>query len=362
MLNSYINVYNSLRKQIISGCLKPGMKLPTHRRLCEDYSVAIATMTKAINRLKIEGLVSSYSGVGTMVLDPVSKPIAADNSLIFIIAPVLSQIYDPLTYAVNEVFFDTKWSVCIYNAQSNLDWYRQSLVNCRCNPPAGLILSTLSSNSFKYTEDLLPSEETKTVLLVHDIPGHSYDLVRTYAYAVGETLGDFIIKKGYDDIIYLAPMVKMMERPEAKTLEGLSDVLKNSKVSFDSSNIVRYEDTHSYGHNPDFIIDAYEFTMSMLKKRRPRLIIAGHDWIGIGIVKAIRDSGLKVPEDIAVISAEKGNNFDKHILGVTLTGSDNMFFQRARTAAKLLKSRLEGNNGPIQCHEIHGHLVEGETA
>ena len=48
-MNTYLEIYQDTKQKILKGHLKPGTKLPAHREICEDYSVAIATVTRAIN-------------------------------------------------------------------------------------------------------------------------------------------------------------------------------------------------------------------------------------------------------------------------------------------------------------------------
>ena len=47
-------VYNHLKEQIVSGRLGPGSRLPSSRRLCEEFHVGIRTITDVLNALKEE--------------------------------------------------------------------------------------------------------------------------------------------------------------------------------------------------------------------------------------------------------------------------------------------------------------------
>lgn len=47
-----------IRERIGSGELRPGMQLPPHRELSRQFSVAITTVTRAVNRLKTEGVLA----------------------------------------------------------------------------------------------------------------------------------------------------------------------------------------------------------------------------------------------------------------------------------------------------------------
>ncbi|MFF2617066.1 TetR/AcrR family transcriptional regulator C-terminal domain-containing protein [Kitasatospora sp. NPDC058046] len=56
-----------LRRRIAAGELAPGARVPSTRRITQEWGVAMATATKVLNRLREEGLVRAVPGVGTVV-------------------------------------------------------------------------------------------------------------------------------------------------------------------------------------------------------------------------------------------------------------------------------------------------------
>ncbi|MFG3053474.1 TetR/AcrR family transcriptional regulator C-terminal domain-containing protein [Kitasatospora sp. NPDC048239] len=65
-----------LRRRIATGELAPGERVPSTRRLAQDWGVALATATKAMTELRLEGLVEARARVGTVVAAP-AAPAAA---------------------------------------------------------------------------------------------------------------------------------------------------------------------------------------------------------------------------------------------------------------------------------------------
>lgn len=66
-LPKYDQIAADLRGQIVRGDLKPGDLLPSAQRLSEQWSVARATVVKAVAVLAQEGLVEGRQGAGTFV-------------------------------------------------------------------------------------------------------------------------------------------------------------------------------------------------------------------------------------------------------------------------------------------------------
>lgn len=64
---TYQRLADDLRTDIRSGKLGPGQKLPSVRKLAEQYGVAQMTATSAVRALHTEGLIYTISGRGTFV-------------------------------------------------------------------------------------------------------------------------------------------------------------------------------------------------------------------------------------------------------------------------------------------------------
>lgn len=64
----YLQIFEQIRSQIITGVLAPGFRLPPERKLAESLCVNRSTVLNAYRELKAEGLVGSKVGNGTVVL------------------------------------------------------------------------------------------------------------------------------------------------------------------------------------------------------------------------------------------------------------------------------------------------------
>jgi DNA-binding GntR family transcriptional regulator len=63
----YAAIAEHFRTQIREGALSPGDRMPTIRKVMEDWGVSNATAVRAYTTLKQEGLTSASSGAGTIV-------------------------------------------------------------------------------------------------------------------------------------------------------------------------------------------------------------------------------------------------------------------------------------------------------
>jgi len=71
----YLQIINSLKRELSEGRLVPGTALPSFRRLAEDLLVSVITVKRAYEELEREGIIYRRQGLGTFVSD-----LASDRS------------------------------------------------------------------------------------------------------------------------------------------------------------------------------------------------------------------------------------------------------------------------------------------
>ncbi|MFB6562679.1 MULTISPECIES: GntR family transcriptional regulator [unclassified Streptomyces] len=71
----YLRIVAAIRRRIADGELAPGDRVPSTRQIAAQWGVALATATKALTTLRLEGLVEARPRIGTVVAG--SVPAAA---------------------------------------------------------------------------------------------------------------------------------------------------------------------------------------------------------------------------------------------------------------------------------------------
>ena len=67
MATKYDRIATDLRRQIHSGTLQPGQRLPAETTLADDYKVSLLTLRRALDVLDGEGLIEKRHGIGNLV-------------------------------------------------------------------------------------------------------------------------------------------------------------------------------------------------------------------------------------------------------------------------------------------------------
>ena len=79
VLPKYLQIAGHIRDQIVRGDLLPGAEVPSERELAAAWRVARPTAARALETLRVQGLVSSVQGSGTYVRDPSAAPRARER-------------------------------------------------------------------------------------------------------------------------------------------------------------------------------------------------------------------------------------------------------------------------------------------
>lgn len=70
----YLALADAIERDVYSGSLQPGVRLPTHRDLADDLSVNVSTVTRGYTEAERRGLVASTVGRGTFVAVDATTP------------------------------------------------------------------------------------------------------------------------------------------------------------------------------------------------------------------------------------------------------------------------------------------------
>ncbi|KUM78421.1 TetR/AcrR family transcriptional regulator C-terminal domain-containing protein [Streptomyces curacoi] len=65
----YLRIVAGIRRRIMDGELSPGDRVPSTRQIAKEWGVALATATKALTTLRLEGLVEARPRTGTVVAE-----------------------------------------------------------------------------------------------------------------------------------------------------------------------------------------------------------------------------------------------------------------------------------------------------
>lgn len=87
----YYRVANHLRNRIMGGIYKPGEKIPSESKLCDEFCISRVTVRQALKLLEDQEMLLRKQGIGTIVNEKInSQPISFSGYIEDIIFQVIS--------------------------------------------------------------------------------------------------------------------------------------------------------------------------------------------------------------------------------------------------------------------------------
>ena len=165
------------------------------------------------------------------------------------------------------------------------------------------------------------------VLIDRSVPDIQADLVRCNSEEGAFQLTKHLIEFGHQRIVTITG------RQEVSTSQDRVSGYQRAMLEADLESLIQVY----YGSYTQ--ASGYEFTNQALALNpRPTAILGANNFISIGVLQALRDAGLRVPEDISVVGFDDLPSF--MIVDPILTVASQPAYEMGRQATELLLNRL----------------------
>lgn len=252
------------------------------------------------------------------------------NTIGVIIPEIVHFFFSTVISGIEDIAYEAGYNVIL--AQSNESYQREvtdmkALFNTRVD---GMLLSiSRETTNFDHIDSIV----NKGMPIVfydrmYNSPSCSKVIVDDYSGAKEAVL--HMIDQGCKKIAHLIPSPNLMISIDR--LKGYQDALKERGIEA----------------NPDWVVHCNEGSFEegkivtaklLAQKNRPDAIFASTDPLAMGAVMSIKEKGLKIPEDIAIVGFS--NWFFGELLEPSLTTVDQPGFEMGREAARILIKQIE---------------------
>jgi LacI family transcriptional regulator len=255
------------------------------------------------------------------------------NTIGVVIPEIVHFFFSTIISGIEDVAYRAGYNVIV--TQSNESLTREisdlkALFNSRVD---GMLISiSRETTNFDHIEAML-SKGVPMVFFdrVYDNPATSKVIVDDLTGAKEAT--KHLIEQGYKRIAHLEgpPNLDI----SLQRLKGYEEALDEANMPIEKELIVACP----FGS----IEEGRKATEQLLKlKNRPDAIFASNDPAAMGAMQAIKESGLKIPKDVAVVGFS--NWFFSAMLEPPLSSVDQPGFEMGQEAAKLLIRQIEKKN------------------
>lgn len=188
------------------------------------------------------------------------------------------------------------------------------------------------------------------------------DTVELDNYSAGMLVGRHMLGLGHRHIAFISTTLNSVNAMRTRRLDGVRAVYaqeEGTSVQVFSRDITPLEELNetSIEHRV-----GYELTMECLKRGSPVSgIVAVNDSVAYGVLDALAEKGLRVPEDYSVCGFD--NLSASHMQHIGLTSVEHHIEEKGRNAFHILYERMTGGSAPnnITRVEFSHHLRENRS-
>lgn len=188
------------------------------------------------------------------------------------------------------------------------------------------------------------------------------DTVELDNYSAGMLVGRHMLDLGHRHIAFISTTLNSANAIRIRRLNGIQAVyaeVQDASVQVFARDITPQEELNDIGMEHR---TGYELTLECLKRRsRISGIVAVNDFVAYGVLDALEEKGLRVPEDYSVCGFD--NLSESRFWSIGLTSVEHHIEEKGRNAFSMLYGRMTGTGTPhnITRVEFSHHLLEKRT-
>lgn len=264
------------------------------------------------------------------------------NTIGLLVPEIEHHFFSSIINGVEEVAYQNNYNVLI--VQSNESYLRevlntQTLLGNRVD---GMLASfSKETKDFSHFQQLIDNE-IPLVFYDRAVDELQADVVVVDDYSGAYNAVTHLIKRGCRRIaFYSAPQHLLLGKDR---LQGYTDAIKHNNIEFNKDLV----------YSCDTFDSAVKISQSILKKvDRPDGVFAVNDLTAVGVMKAAKKLGIKIPEELKAVGFENSNTAS--ICDPELTSVDQFGYYLGKKAMDILLGRIKSN---ISRYEPIKHVIK----
>ena len=255
-----------------------------------------------------------------------------------IIGLIISDIQNPfftsLVRAVEDVAHTYEYATFLCNSDEDLEKERLYIDLLLAERVAGVVISP--TRELDTPSKRLVNAQIPLVTVDRRIRDMDVDTVLVDNVGATRELVGHLVEDGHRRIGAVLPIAAITSGRER--LQGYERALADHDLPLDTALIRTGVPKESVG---------YQLTMELLElERPPTALFTGNNLLSLGALRAIRDKGLTIPDDIALVAFDEMEWMS--LITPRLTVAAQPTYELGRTAAELLMQRIDKPNHPTQ--------------
>lgn len=344
MAHKYQQMADALRNDILDGVYQKRMLLPTEQLLSHQFGVSRQTVRQALALLAAEGLIERRQGSGSHILQPPEAPASPQRTVAVVTTYISNYIFPSILREIETVLSANNSAPTLYATQNQVSNERrilQSLLNGEL--PDGILVEGTKTGLPNPNMDLYRQLISRGVPMVfmHGIYPELSDCLSVLDDNCGGSrlLVEHLYEKGHRSI---SGIFKNDDLQGLQRYAGYTNALRDLGLPLEDQRVFWYNTESKELLLSD---DAFwEQASDVL--HNCTAIVCYNDEIAFRLVSLLLKRGVRVPDDIAVVSFD--NSTYSELSAIPITSLSHGAYNVGRMSAELLVSLFNGESGSSQ--------------
>ena len=331
----YEMVRHHIKQMLIDGTIGYGMKLPSEHELMKKFQVSRQTIRQAFSELANEGLIYKQQGKGTF--SSYRKNVRQKQVIAVITTYISEFVFPGIVSGIESVLSDEGYMMLFANTNNSKDKEGEYLKNMMEHNVVGVIIEPSRSSKGNTNIHLFNEMRNKGIRFVFLNACYS-DFESSYVI-MDDKKGAYIAVEHLLQLGHrrIACVYKTDDKQGVDRKQGYLEALKSYGAGIESSLIGEYDTAGMY-------LFPYMFAQSQLRsENRPTAFSCYNDQSALMVIQAIKDSGLRFPEDVSVVGYDdsiEGMPNDMRITTIKHPKKE-MGIKSARFLIDMIEGRLQ---------------------
>jgi GntR family transcriptional regulator of arabinose operon len=324
-----------LLQRIRNGEWPVGRQIATENALAAEFKFSRHTVRQALRDLEQEGWISRQKGRGTFVSDHINN---RSHTVAVIIKSITNHIFPDIVSEMENTLYEANFDMRLFLTHNNPQQESKYLQRAINSGVSGIIIeparNTAPCTNLEYYHEM--ERRGIPYLLIHSVwPELDPAYVLLDDCRGGYLATQYLLQLGHRRIasIFNTDLRQALDRQS-----GYKQALSEYGIQPDPRLIGDYQYRTQYASFP------FQFTCELLKREDPpTAIFCYNDLDAIRVLEGVRQSGIKVPDDLSVIGYN--DSILTTVTEVKLTSVKHprreMGFEATRLMIDMIEHRIE---------------------
>ena len=322
-----------------------------------DYTgYSIATVSRVLNKSGIFYSDKTFKIINKAIKELNYHPDAIARGLktkktfnIAFLVPWTSEFFSEIFLGIQDAAEEDGYSVAMYSSKCDINQEKRNIDVILSNRLDGIIISTGILDIDNISR--LINEQIPFVIIEKFIQNRDIPCISIKNREISKKAVNYLIGLGHKKIGFVSEPITIGKL--GSRFRGYKDALKNSNIKFDQSYVLTDELLKK-----EIFKNSYEYIKkNFIRVKDFTALFFTSDIMAVSAIKALKDGGIKVPEDISIIGFD-GLEISKYI-SPSLTTVVQPRYEMGYKAMKFLLKLLNGEI--VKSIELKAHLLVGES-